>query len=148
MAPLASRVADYLRTILGPDTAVDIGYSGGEFGQLSVARSGFGNVRWDFSSLSGGTREQVGAAFRLAMAEILAEGYDGALPVIFDDAFTNSDPRRQGRLQRLLDLAADRGLQVIVFSCTPEAYAGLGALHVSLPSPLSVDTATPPHERP
>ena len=51
-------------------------------------------------------------------------------------------------LQRLLDLAADRGLQVIVFSCTPEAYAGLGARQVSLPSPLSIDTAAPPHERP
>jgi hypothetical protein len=26
---------------------------------------------------------------------------------------------------------------VIVFSCTPEAYAGLGAHHVSLPNPLT-----------
>jgi len=137
VAPLASRVADYLRTILGPDTAVELGYSGGQFEKLSVARGEFGNVRWDFSSLSGGTREQVAAAFRLAMAEILAEGHDGTLPVIFDDAFTNTDGKRQLKLQRLLDLAADRGLQVIVFSCTPEDYAGLGARHVSLPRPVA-----------
>lgn len=137
VAPLSSRVADYLRTILGPDTAVEIAYSGGEFGKLSVARGEFGNVTWDFSSLSGGTREQVAAAFRLAMAEILAEGHDGTLPIIFDDAFTNADADRQQKLQRLLDLAADRGLQVIVFSCTPEAYAGLGARHVMLPSPIT-----------
>ena len=137
VAPLSSRVADYLRTILGPDTAVEIAYSGGEFGKLSVARGEFGNVTWDFSSLSGGTREQVGAAFRLAMAEILAEGHDGTLPIIFDDAFANADSDRQQKLQRLLDLAADRGLQVIVFSCTPEDYAGLGARHVALPSPLA-----------
>jgi recombinational DNA repair ATPase RecF len=137
VAPLSSRVADYLRTILGPDTAVEIAYSGGEFGKLSVARGEFGNVTWDFSSLSGGTREQVAAAFRLAMAEILAESHDGTLPIIFDDAFTNADADRQQKLQRLLDLAADRGLQVIVFSCTPEAYAGLGAHHVSLPNPLT-----------
>ena len=142
VAPLSSRVADYLRTILGPDTAVDITYSGGEFGKLSVARGEFGNVGWDFSNLSGGTREQVGAAFRLAMAEILAEGHDGTLPVIFDDAFTNADGKRQLKLQRLLDLAAERGLQVIVFSCTPEDYAGLGAHHVSLPRPVTApDTA-------
>jgi DNA repair exonuclease SbcCD ATPase subunit len=138
VAPLSGRVADYLRTILGPDTAVEIAYAGGEFGKLSVSRGEFGNVTWDFSSLSGGTREQVAAAFRLAMAEILAEGHDGSLPIIFDDAFTNADADRQQKLQRLLDLAADRGLQVIVFSCTPEAYAGLGARQVSLPSPLTV----------
>ena len=136
VAPLSSRVADYLRTVLGADTAVEIGYSGGQFEKLSVARSGFGNIRWDFSSLSGGTREQVAAAFRLAMAEILAEGHGGTLPIIFDDAFTNTDGKRQLKLQRLLDLAADRGLQVIVFSCTPEDYAGLGACQVTLPSPI------------
>jgi recombinational DNA repair ATPase RecF len=136
VAPLSSRVADYLRTVLGPDTAVDIGYSGGQFGGLSVSRGEFGNVSWDFSNLSGGTREQVGAAFRLAMAEILAEGHDGTLPIIFDDAFTNTDATRQQKLQRLLDLAADRGLQVIVFSCTPDDYAGLGARLVSLPCPI------------
>ena len=142
VAPLASRVADYLRTILGPDTAVDIAYAGGRFEKLAVARSDLGNVPWDFASLSGGTREQVAAAFRLAMAEILAEGHDGSLPIIFDDAFTNADDNRQLKLQRLLDLAADRGLQVIVFSCTPADYAGLGARQVVLPSPLTgPDTA-------
>ena len=137
VAPLSSRVADYLRTILGPDTAVDLTYAGGRFEKLAVARGELGNVAWDFSSLSGGTREQVAAAFRLAMAEILAEGHDGTLPIIFDDAFTNTDDKRQLKIQRLLDLAADRGLQVIVFSCTPEDYAGLGAREVALPSPVT-----------
>ncbi len=141
VTPLATRVADYLRTILGPDTTVEIGYSEGQFGRLSVARGEFGNVNWDFSSLSGGTREQVAAAFRLAMAEILAESHDGTLPIIFDDAFANADADRQHRLQRLLDLAADRGLQVIVFSCTPEDYVGLGACQVTLPSPVNRDPA-------
>ena len=94
-------------------------------------------MTWDFSQLSGGTKEQVAAAFRLAMAEILAEGHNGTLPIIFDDAFTNADDDRQQKLQRLLDLAADRGLQVIVFSCTPDDYAGLGACHVALSNPIS-----------
>ncbi len=137
VAPLTSRVADYMRTLFGPDTAVDITYAGGRFEKLSVARGEFGNVTWDFSQLSGGTKEQVAAAFRLAMAEILAEGHNGTLPIIFDDAFTNADDDRQQKLQRLLDLAADRGLQVIVFSCTPDDYAGLGACHVALSNPIS-----------
>jgi len=131
-APLTSRVADYLRTLFGPDTVVDVGYAEGRFQRLAVARGGFGNVTWEFGQLSGGTREQVAAAFRLAMAEILAAGHDGSLPVIFDDAFTNADEDRQRSLQRLLDLAAERGLQVIVFSCSPGDYAGLGARQVAL----------------
>lgn len=135
VAPLTARVTDYLRTILGPDTTVDIAYSGGRFEKLSVARGEFGNVTWDFSQLSGGTKEQVAAAFRLAMAEILAESHDGSLPIVFDDAFTNADDDRQHRLQRLLDLAADRGLQVIIFSCTPQDFAGLGARQISLAGP-------------
>jgi len=135
--PLASRVADYLRPLFGPDTVVEIGYTAGRFDRLAVARGEFGNVTWDFSQLSGGTKEQVAAAFRLAMAEILAAGHDGTLPVVFDDAFTNADDDRLRKLQRLLDLAAERGLQVIVFSCTPDDYAGLGAVLVTLPDRAS-----------
>ena len=141
VAPLSSRVADYLRTLYGPDTTVSIDYSGGRFQKLAVARHGLGNASWEFAQLSEGTREQVAAAFRLAMAEILAAGHDGTLPVIFDDAFTSADDERKRNLQRLLDLAADRGLQVIVCSCTPDDYAGLGASHVTLPAPSRSSTA-------
>jgi hypothetical protein len=66
------------------------------------------------------------------MAEVLAADYDGCLPVIFDDAFAFSDPERVIQLQRMLDLAAARGLQVIVLSCNPTDYAGLGAKTVAL----------------
>jgi uncharacterized protein YhaN len=55
------------------------------------------------------------------------------LPVVFDDAFVNSDADRQRALQRLLDLAATRGLQVIVLACRAESYATLGAATVTLP---------------
>jgi uncharacterized protein YhaN len=85
-----------------------------------------------FESLSLGTREQAAAAVRLAVAEILAEGHDGSLPVVFDDAFAYSDPDRAQVLQRMLDRAASKGLQVIVLSCTPADYSGLGAHTVKL----------------
>ena len=47
-----------------------------------------------FDSLSAGTKEQVAAAVRLAIAEVLAESSDNCLPVVFDDAFAYSDPDR------------------------------------------------------
>jgi uncharacterized protein YhaN len=66
------------------------------------------------------------------MAEVLSADFDNKLPVVFDDAFTNSDKGRTKKLQRMLDLAARHGLQVIVLTCHPEAYASLGAKQVML----------------
>ena len=133
VAPLTNRVAGYLERLYGEGTAVGVEYAGGRFSRLSLTRRGVGNATFDFSQLSSGAKEQVAAAFRLAMAEVLAEDHDGCLPVVFDDAFVNSDADRQRALQRLLDLAATRGLQVIVLACRAESYATLGAATVTLP---------------
>ena len=54
------------------------------------------------------------------MAEVLAEAYDGSLPVLFDDAFANSDPERQAGVYRMLQKASEQGLQVILLTCDPE----------------------------
>ena len=88
-----------------------------------------------FDALSGGAKEQVAAATRLALAEVLAQDHGGCLPVVFDDAFAYSDPDRVQTLQRMLDLAVARGLQVIVLTCTPSDYSGLGAHTISLRAP-------------
>ena len=69
---------------------------------------------------------------RLALAEILAADFGGCLPVVFDDAFAYADPERIESLQRMLDLAAVRGLQVIVLTCTPADYAGFRAREVRM----------------
>jgi uncharacterized protein YhaN len=53
-------------------------------------RSGFG-----FDVLSTGAREQFAAALRVTIAEVLVKAYEGTFPVLFDDAFANSDPERQ-----------------------------------------------------
>jgi hypothetical protein len=90
-----------------------------------------------FESLSGGTREQVAAAVRLATTELLATDYDGCLPVVFDDAFAFADGVRVKSVQGMLDLAAARGLQVIVLSCNPSDYSSLGAREVRLSQTLS-----------
>jgi energy-coupling factor transporter ATP-binding protein EcfA2 len=86
-------------------------------------------------SLSGGAKEQLAAAVRLAIAELLALDHDKCLPIVFDDAFAYSDPERVQALQRMLDLAAERGLQVIVLTCNPSDYAGLGAKNVRVDTP-------------
>lgn len=132
VAPLTSRVRGYLERLYGAGTTVDVVYENGRFSRLTLSRRGVGDATFEFSQLSAGAKEQVAAAFRLAMAEVLAEDYDGCLPVVFDDAFVNSDADRQRALQRLLDLAASRGLQVIVLACRPESYATLGAAIVTL----------------
>ena len=124
--PLKARVGDYLQRLFGPGVKVSINLSGEGIGSVELTRTADGAVPFGFGSLSGGTREQVGASLRLALAEILAEDHDGCLPVVFDDAFVNADPERLRGLQRVLDLGAERGLQVIVLTCDPIAYDTLG----------------------
>ena len=124
--PLKARVGDYLQRLFGLGVEVSIDLSGEGIGAVELTRTADGAVPFGFGALSGGTREQVGASLRLALAEILAEDHDGCLPVVFDDAFVNADPERLRGLQRVLDLGAERGLQVIVLTCDPVAYDTLG----------------------
>jgi DNA repair exonuclease SbcCD ATPase subunit len=133
VAPLAERVAGYLRCLFGADATMSIGYAGDMFTSLELTRPDFGGIALAFRRLSGGAREQVAAAFRLAMAEILASEHGGCLPIVFDDAFVNADPSRLAGIQAMLDRAADQGLQVIVLSCNHRDYDALGATTVELP---------------
>jgi len=124
--PLADRISDYLKGIFGPDTGAVVTFEDGAFKGIQLVRPEHAGAL-SFDVLSGGTREQVAAAVRLAMAEVLAADHGGSLPVIFDDSFAFSDPNRVQDLQRMLDLAATRGLQVIVLTGNPTDYASLGA---------------------
>jgi chromosome segregation ATPase len=137
VAPLANRVAGYLKCVFGAAATVSVGYASGTTGGkaftgFALSRPDFGGVPIPFDRLSGGAREQTAAAFRLAMAEILAVEHGGCLPVVFDDAFVNSDQTRITAVQAMLDRAADNGLQVIVLSCNHRDYDPLGAEVVEL----------------
>ena len=81
-----------------------------------------GNEAYGFERLSGGRREQLGAALRLAMADVLMPAYDGSLPLVFDDAFTNSDRQRLSGLQRMLGRGMQQGAQIVLLTCHPEDY--------------------------
>jgi DNA repair exonuclease SbcCD ATPase subunit len=132
--PLADKISGYLQCIFGTGARAQVALENNEFIGLRLARSGFGGAPFAFETLSGGAKEQTAAAVRLAMAEVLAANHGGCLPVVFDDAFAYSDPERVNQLQRMLDLAASRGLQIIVLTCNPADYASLGAKTVSLRS--------------
>jgi energy-coupling factor transporter ATP-binding protein EcfA2 len=127
-APLAARIGRYLAAVFPEPPRASLRYD---------ARGGFQGLEWrrgeeaafDFAVLSTGAREQFAAALRLAMAEVLAEAYDGCLPLVFDDAFAHSDPERQRGVHRMLAEAADQGLQVILLSCDTERSPAIAAAH-------------------
>jgi DNA repair exonuclease SbcCD ATPase subunit len=130
--PLEEKAKAYLETVFGPGVTVSLseGIQTHETPSIEIGRPGIG--RFSFSELSGGAHEQVGVALRLAMAEVLAEGYGGSLPIVLDDAFVNSDPDRVKALHRMLYLAAQHELQVIVLTCNPADYDTLGATEIRL----------------
>ena len=130
--PLADRISDYLKCIFGPGAEVRVNLSDTGIEGLDLIRPG--DPSFNFTTLSGGAKEQVAAATRLAMAEILAADHDGCLPILFDDAFAYTDPERIHSLQRMLDLGALRGLQVIVLTCSPADYSAFGAGEIRPPT--------------
>lgn len=130
-APIAERVTRYLECVMGHGVKVGIDLTDPSKPSLEISRPGDPSP-FAFAQLSGGAKEQVAAALRLAMAEILATGHDDCLPVLFDDAFANADPTRTHSLQLMLDQAATRGLQMLVLSCTPADYHSLGAKETRL----------------
>jgi len=94
--------------------------------QLGVA--GVGRNREElhaFELLSQGAREQLLLCLRVAVAGELAAKEPQVL--ILDDVLVNTDGVRQ---QRVLDLLMDaaRDLQVVVLTCHPERYRGVGRL--------------------
>jgi DNA repair exonuclease SbcCD ATPase subunit len=121
--PMGEAIAGHLASLGSGTDAALLQFDASEgFAALQLRQ---GSESFSFERLSGGTREQVAAAVRLALAEVLAPTYDGVLPLVFDDAFTNSDPERVDGLQRMLERASGRGVQVLLFSCTPNDYADL-----------------------
>jgi uncharacterized protein YhaN len=80
--------------------------------------------------ISGGEREQIYLATRLALADVLAMGERQL--VVLDDVLTATDTGRLARVMGVLEEAARR-LQVLVLTCHPERYRGLtGANFVDL----------------
>jgi len=73
-------------------------------------------------SVSGGEREQIYLATRLALAEVIAK--DECQLVVLDDVLTFTDAGRLARVMNVLEEAAQH-LQILVLTCHPERYRGL-----------------------
>lgn len=75
--------------------------------------------------ISGGEREQVEFAIRLALAQILTESdTTGRQTMMLDDVLTMSDTARFARILKLLEESAEK-MQILIFTCHPERYGGL-----------------------
>ena len=129
--PLTDSITQYLTPLLtGPGDACSLSYdTKNGLGDLTLQRDG---LPLPFASLSGGMREQLNAALRLALADTLRSGHDGCLPMLFDDAFSNTDPDRLEAVLTMLRQAVDRGLQVVVLSCDGAPYRRVADAVVAL----------------
>ena len=73
-------------------------------------------------NISGGEREQLYLAARLALAHALRK--DERQLVVLDDVLTASDAGRLARVMNVLEEAA-QDLQILILTCHPERYRGL-----------------------
>ena len=131
--PLEDKVRPYLQLLFGGSRPkLHWAEDGSRLESFELDRSQNKGGVHSFESLSHGTREQVALALRLAMAELLAADHDDCLPLVLDDAFTHADKDRLEKLKSLLYQASQSGLQIILLSCHPENYGGLGTMEVAL----------------
>lgn len=72
--------------------------------------------------LSGGEKEQLHLAVRLALAEVLSK--NGRQLVVFDDILSVTDTGRLARILSILEEAAQK-LQILILTCHLERYRGL-----------------------
>lgn len=117
--PVEASAARILRRIAGPRMgSLKLGES---FEVAAVVPSGLDEAV-STEELSGGEREQVHLAVRLALADLLAK--NGRQLVVLDDVLTATDAGRFARILTVLEEYAQR-LQILVFTCHPERYSGL-----------------------
>ncbi len=82
-----------------------------------------------FDDLSQGAKEQLLLCLRLAVAEELASAPGGGpQSLILDDVLVNTDAARQARVLDVLSSAAAGGLQILVCTCHPDRYRGVGEI--------------------
>lgn len=131
--PFKERIDKYLKIIMGPDVQVVTDTEGSDIRAISLVKRQNGvNEVFSFEALSGGAKEQVANAIRIAMAEVLAADFDGVLPLVLDESFNNTDPERLSRVHRMLDVAQNNGVQLIILTSDYKDYAALGAKESNL----------------
>lgn len=98
----------------------------GEAFEPTQMMPGVADVPVSIENMSGGEREQIYLATRLALADVLAKGERQL--VVLDDVLVATDAGRLARVMRILEEAGQR-LQVLILTCHPERYLGLDGAH-------------------
>ncbi|MEJ2866608.1 hypothetical protein WCD74_02450 [Actinomycetospora sp. OC33-EN08] len=134
VAPFRREVERLARIVFGPSLTLEVDPS------LRIVTRTLNGVTVPFDALSTGAKEQLGLCARLAVAA-LVDAEDG-VPVLIDDALGHSDPARLERLAAVFGAAAaGSSHQVVVLTCTPARYRGIGAA-----STVTLDPSYPPPE--
>ena len=122
--PFRAEVERLGRIVFGDDFEVEID------GDLCLCSRTLAGRTVPYESLSGGAKEQLGIVARLASAALVAK--EDGVPVVIDDALGFSDAGRLAKMGEVFDAVGGDG-QVIVLTCSPERYAGIGgAQHIEL----------------
>ena len=122
VAPFREQIERLGRLVYGPSLEIELD------DQLGISSRTLNGVTVGFDQLSTGAREQFALLSRLACASLVSGNGEGA-PVVFDDALGWTDPQRLGQMAAAISVAA-RQCQVIVLTCTPGRFAGVGAASV------------------
>jgi hypothetical protein len=123
--PVEAAASDVLRRIGGGRLGrIGLGenFAPGRVAPASAGDGGAGDKGVELDVLSGGEREQIHLAVRLALAQTLSK--EGNHLVVLDDVLIATDAARLNRVQAILEeFAAD--LQILVLTCHPERYYGM-----------------------
>lgn len=131
--PLVEKINEYAKVLFGHDAKIQMSPEDGGFSEPLLIRPQKGlAATTSFDELSGGAKEQLAASIRLAMAEVLSGPYGGHLPVLLDDTFSYTDNDNLNKVHMLLDHAADKGVQVILLTHSPQLFKMMGADEVIL----------------
>lgn len=139
VAPFRSEVERLARIVFGPSLSLEVDEA------LRITHRTLAGVTVPFDELSSGAQEQLALCARLACAA-LVDPADG-VPVVIDDALGHSDPDRLARLGAVFTAATSRGAgQILVLTCTPERYRGVGAATVVALTPSRPPAREPARE--
>jgi hypothetical protein len=116
-APFLHKLEELGRVVFGPSFAVSLDE------ELRVATRTLDGTTVGWDDLSGGAKEQLNLLLRLSAALLVDPG-DG-VPLLVDDALGYADEERLRRVGAVVGLAG-RHCQVIVLTCVPERYRGVG----------------------
>jgi energy-coupling factor transporter ATP-binding protein EcfA2 len=118
--PIRSWIAVRAREVLG-DSDADVLFSGG----MALEKMARHNVESPapVAELSRGARDQLGLLVRLAIAEHVSK--QERQLVVLDDVLVHADASRRRRLLKILQEASAQ-VQVLICTCHPDQYAGLG----------------------